>query len=92
MLAGSLGLAGSLAGCVTAGGAAIAASVAKKKGWMKSAEATDRLRRVVNRDLQPAVDLFLKAYLGAKAPAINVLSLRKRIASVKDGVSNKKVA
>ena len=92
MLAGSLGLAGSLAGCVTAGGAAIGASVAKKKGWLKSTEATDRLRRMVNRDVQPAVDLFLKAYLGAKAPAINVLSLRKRIASVKDTVFSKKVA
>jgi hypothetical protein len=92
MLAGSLGLAGSLVGCVAASGAAVGANIAKKKGWLKGSEATDRLRRIVNRDLQPAVDLFLKAYLGAKAPAINVLSLRRRISSVTDGALKKKVA
>jgi hypothetical protein len=92
MLAGSLGMAGSLAGCLTAGGAAVGASIAKSKGWLKTNEGSERFRRMVSRDLQPAVDLFLKTYLGTTAPAINVLSLRKRIASAKGQTSVKKVA
>ncbi len=90
MLAGSLGLAGSLVGCIAAGGAVVGAGVAKKKGWMKSSEERGRLRKIIDRDLQPAVDLFLKAYLGSKSPAINVLSLRKRIAASNERVSSKK--
>jgi hypothetical protein len=82
LLAGALGLTGSLVGCVATGGAAFGAKIAKSKGWLKSTEATERMRRMVARDLQPAVDLVLKSYLGAKAPAINVLSIQKRISSV----------
>jgi hypothetical protein len=88
LLSGGLGLAGSLAGCVTAAGAAAVAGVAKKAGHLKwsskSNKATQRVKRMVARDLQPAVDLFLATYLGAKSPAINVLSLQKKILAEKE--------
>jgi len=83
LLAGALGLTGSLIGCVATGGAALGAKVAKSKGWLKSTPATERMRHIVARDLQPMVDLVLKPYLGATTPAVSVLSLQKRIASAK---------
>ena len=87
MLAGSLGFIGSIAGCVATGGAALGMGWAKKRGLLegllKESEQARRLRQIIARDLQPAADLFLQTYLGARAPAINVLSLQKRMEAAK---------
>jgi hypothetical protein len=92
LIAGALGLTGSLFGCAVVGGTALGSHLAKKKGWLKGSEAVERLRRLIARDLQPAVDLVLKAYLGASAPAINVLSIRKRVQSAELNASPRRVA
>ena len=78
LIAGTLGLTGSLLGCVATGGLAVATKVAKKKGWIRSNGATERLKRIVARDIQPFTNMMLKSYLRTTGPAISVLSLRKR--------------
>jgi hypothetical protein len=92
LLAGALGLTGSLMGCLATGGAALGTKIAKSKGWLKGTEATERMRSIIARDLQPAVDLVLKPYFGASAPAISVLSLQKRMNSMRRGDVTQKSA
>jgi hypothetical protein len=83
LVAGALGMTGSLFGCLATSGVAAAAKVAKKKGWIASSVATERLKRVVARDVQPYANLMLKTYFGSTLPAVSVFSLRKHLARTK---------
>jgi hypothetical protein len=79
LLAGAFGMAGSLFGtCATALGAA-GKNIAKKKGWLKDNPSANRLGRMIAQDLQPYTDRMMQVFLGGNAPAVNVLSLRRRI-------------
>ena len=80
LLAASLGLAGSLLGCATVG-SAVGAKLAKKKGLIVENPALSRVKRIIARDVQPVTTRLLRSYLGGTTPAINVLSLQRRIQS-----------
>jgi hypothetical protein len=58
----------------------IARNFAKKKGWVGKNKGMDRFGRAVHLDLQPYMDRLVAKYVGSYVPAINVLSLRKKIA------------
>jgi len=80
LLGGAMGITGNIFGCATIAGMAGGLKIAKKRNWIKNSPETERLGRIIARDIQPCADLIMKNYLGSSAPAINVLSLRKRIA------------
>jgi hypothetical protein len=84
LLAGAMGLTTGLAGCATGIAAASATKLAKRKGWLKGNKAAQRLGRMIARDLQPHLDRVLASYVGGALPAVNVLSLRKKIESRKE--------
>jgi hypothetical protein len=79
-IAGGLGLAGGLTGCLGGVAVGIARNFAKKKGWVGKNKGMDRFGRAVHLDLQPYMDRLVAKYVGSYVPAINVLSLRKKIA------------
>lgn len=91
LIAGALGFTGSLLGCVASGATGIGGQIARKKGWIKNSASTERLKKMITRDLQPIADSAMKAYFGSKSPAINVLSLRKTIAETLKAKSTSKV-
>jgi len=80
LLAAAMGIAGSILGCVAVSTVA-GTKIAKRKGWLKENAALARLGRMISRDLQPYTDVLLKTYLGGTDPAINVLSLQRRISA-----------
>lgn len=78
-VAAAMGLAGSVLGCASAAAFAAGLKFAKRKGLIKEDASVQRMGRMIARDLQPYTDALMATYLGATGPAINVLSLRRRI-------------
>jgi hypothetical protein len=81
IVAASMGITGSLFGCATTVALAAGLKLAKGKGLIKNDPAISRLGRIISRDVQPYTDALLRGFLGGTAPAINILSLRRRIRS-----------
>lgn len=79
LVAGALGLVGSLGGCIGAMATGAAAQVAKKKGKLPSNKSMARLGRKIHRDLQPNIDSVIAKYVGADIPAIRILSIRRAL-------------
>lgn len=88
LVAGSLGLAGTLAGCVPAiaGGVSVtgavasaASSVAKRKNLLPESEAAQKFARKIQADLQPSINHLLSLYLGGSSAAVSIMSLRQQI-------------
>jgi hypothetical protein len=86
LIAGALGLAGSLVGCVSVPIAFGVGSLAKKAGKLKGNDAAKRLGRKLLRDLQPSVDKLIARYVGTSATAMHVLSIREEVANVANSV------
>jgi hypothetical protein len=84
LLAAALGFTTGLMGCAAAGALAAGGNLARKKGWLPDNPAFQRLGRMVVRDIQPYTDILMKGYLGGTAPAINVLSIQKRIEAARN--------
>lgn len=86
LVAGALGLAGSLVGCASA---AVAGGVVKAASKTKRGEefakkilrdrAVGKLARRVHRDLQPQLHRLLALYLQAELPAVRVLAIREEL-------------
>jgi hypothetical protein len=79
ILAAAMGLTTGLLGCAAASAAAAGGQIAKKKKWIPDNPGVQRIGRMIARDVQPYTDTLLKGYLGGTAPAVNVLSLQRRI-------------
>jgi hypothetical protein len=77
VVAAALGLAGSLSGCATT--IALTAGAKLAKGKIGKNPPLARLSRMISRDLQPYTNSLMGKFLGGTPPAINVLSLRRRI-------------
>ncbi|MGL3208245.1 hypothetical protein [Bradyrhizobium sp. BR 1433] len=79
LAAAATGAVGGLIGCAASIVGATAASVAKKKGLIREAPAARRLGKVLARDTQPYLDKLISLYTGGELPAVNVLSIRRKL-------------
>lgn len=79
LIAGAVGLGGSVLGCV---GVPLAAAVdlAKRAGRLRGSEPANRLGRKIRRDLQPSMDKLIAHYLGSNSLATQVMSVRRQVA------------
>jgi hypothetical protein len=86
LIAGALGLTGSIAGCLSVP-IGIGADILKKAGKLKANDAAKRLGRKLRRDLQPSVDKLIARYVGSTTTAMHVLSIREDVANASNSTA-----
>lgn len=78
LVAGTLGLGGSILGCAGVPVAA-AVDVAKRAGKVRPGKAMARLGRKIHRDIQPTLDKLIALYVGSNPLASQIMSIRDQI-------------
>ena len=85
LLLSAFGLAGSLTGCGATVAVQAVRAAAKKVTPQKPSQtpnrAVQRLKERVRQDIQPSLDKLLATYVGSNRLAVNVMSLRRAIAT-----------
>jgi hypothetical protein len=87
LIAGTLGLAGNLLGCVGALGVGVGGKMTVKELRKRGVISSEDVRRpeveefvqMVKKDLQPGLDWLISKYASVERPAVRVLSLRRHI-------------
>ena len=79
LVAGALGLGGSLVGCAGSVAAGIGTDIARKTGKLRGSKAVNRLGRKIHRDLEPSMNALIAKYVGSNELAVHVLSVRQQI-------------
>lgn len=79
LVAGAMGLGGSLVGCAGSVTAGIVTDMARKSGKLRGNISMERLGRKIHRDLSPSMDTLIAKYVGSSGVPIHVLSIRKQI-------------
>ena len=79
LIAGAMGLGGSLAGCAGTLAAGIGTDTLRKAGKLRGSKSINRLGSKIHRDLMPGMDKLIAKYVGSKDVPMHVLSIRKQI-------------
>ncbi len=82
LLAAIMTVSGQIIPCAAVGAVAAGVKFAKQKGLVKANPSLHRLGRMIARDIQPFTNRLMQTYLRGSAPAINVLSLQRRIKKI----------
>jgi hypothetical protein len=80
LIAGALGLITGVTGCATGAAGAVLANVAKKRGWIKESQTSNKMIRTIKNDVQPYIDNLIAKYTRSYVPAVSILTLRKDLA------------
>ncbi|MEW8508985.1 MAG: hypothetical protein AB2598_20045 [Candidatus Thiodiazotropha sp.] len=79
LIAGAMGMGGSVIGCATTLTGGALAHVLKKKGKLKGSTATKKLGRAIHRDLQPYVSKLVAKYVDSSEVTVQVMTIREGI-------------
>lgn len=66
-------------GCVAGGATSAAASGLRKIGKLKAGPSVEKFYRLVERQVQPAVDALVSKYVGASQTSVRIMSLQRSL-------------